>query len=201
MPAHTESGSTSAQSQRYFSDLARILARQAPEPPAHAPAARAVETAFTWPNACGASDPARLVYPDRRWEWAFFGAESHFLWTMRDAAGATLDGARTYRLTLPARIPVRRFWSVTVCDARRRTLMRGERRFPAVSKYTRPEREPDGSIALDFGPEPIQGRIGNWVRAEPGEGWFALLRFSGPRRSFFTDGWKPSDLVPVANIA
>jgi uncharacterized protein DUF1214 len=35
---------------------------------------------------------------------------------MLDADGAPLDGGRTYRLTLPANVPAKDFWSVVIYD-------------------------------------------------------------------------------------
>ena len=37
---------------------------------------------------------------------------------LRDASGATLDGGKTYKLTVPQPVPDKLFWSVTVYDTR-----------------------------------------------------------------------------------
>jgi hypothetical protein len=102
--------------------------------------------------------PDRIVWPDRKWEWAALRFEdgdfntpnyadlyardkwfyqaigaspamfkrdttagSLYWLGVRDATGATLDGAKTYRLAVPQPVPGKLFWSVTVysdCEAR-----------------------------------------------------------------------------------
>ena len=50
------------------------------------------------------------------------GIGSQYLPAMKDATGAFLDGARTYRLTVPPGIPEARFWSVTAYDRQTRSI-------------------------------------------------------------------------------
>ena len=184
-------------------------------------------------NSFASDDEARLVYPDRRWEWAFIGgsaswdsqgyvntdrraafayiaigmspamvekhigAGSQYLWTPRDAKGAFLDGGNYYRLRIPANIPVKNFWSVVAYDADSRSILRNDQRFPAVSTYTNPESNPDGSIDIYFGPQTREGTGKNWIQTIPGEGWFTLFRFYGPLEPFFDKTWKPGDIELV----
>jgi len=52
------------------------------------------------------------------------GVGSRYLGSYRYATGGEyLDGGKTYKLTLPAGIPVKDFWSVTVYDADTRSLL------------------------------------------------------------------------------
>jgi hypothetical protein len=181
-------------------------------------------------NSFASDDEARLVYPDRRWEWAFIGgsatwdsegyvntdrragfayiaigmspamvdkhvgAGSQYLWTPRDADGAFLDGAKSYRLHIPSNIPVKNFWSVVAYDADSRSLLRNDQPFPSVSTYTNPHRNPDGSIDVHFGPQPPGDTGSNWIQTVPGKGWFTLFRFYGPLDPFFDQTWKPGDI-------
>jgi hypothetical protein len=48
------------------------------------------------------------------------GIGSQYLGAYKDSGGAYLDGGKNYRLTLPAGIPAKDFWSVTVYDAKTR---------------------------------------------------------------------------------
>jgi hypothetical protein len=197
----------------YSPDAARRrLLREA----AHAGSALARRNSFV------STDPARLVYEDRRWEWAFVGNcatwdsqgylntdrraalayagvgmfcnESQCLWATRDAAGAHLDGSRTYRLVLPANIPASDFWSVVVYDAVSRSMLRTPQKFPTVSAYTSPDEDEDGSIGILIGPRPLR-RQRNWIQTIPGRGWFAQLRLYGARYPFFEQTWKPGDIT------
>lgn len=122
------------------------------------------------------------------------GAGSQYLWTPRDASGGFLDGAKSYRLHLPADIPVKSFWSVVVYDAESRSLLRNGQPFPSVSGYTKPATNVDGSIDVFFAPTAPKGREKNWIKTVLGVGWFPLLRFYGPLEPFFDKTWKPGDI-------
>jgi hypothetical protein len=139
-------------------------------------------------------DSSRPVYADRRWEWAFSSLDSCSLWSMQDEDRELLDGARSYRLTLPAGVPVERSFAIAACDGRTWPLVRMELKF-AVGDGT-PGCDPvtDG-IEVCFGPKRPAGRGVRWIRTTPGIGWFALLRFVNPRESFLDKSWKPGDLV------
>ena len=181
-------------------------------------------------NSFASTDPERIAYGDRRWEYAFIGGSaswnsegyvnsdrraafayiaigmspamvekivgggSQYLWTPRDATGAYLDGAKSYRLRLPAKIPVKNFWSVVVYDAESRSLLRNGQPFPSVSVYTNPATNPDRSVDIYFGRTAPQGREKNWIKTVPGKGWFPLLRFYGPLEPYFDKSWRPGDI-------
>jgi len=184
-------------------------------------------------NSFASTDSARLVYKDRRWEWAFIGGSadwnsqgyvntdrragfayiaigmspamvlkivgggSQYLWTPRDSKGEFLDGAKNYRLHIPANIPVKNFWSVVVYDAQSRSILRNGEPFPSVSQYTGPISNADSSIDVYFGPTAPNGKEKNWIKTVPGKGWFVLVRFYGPMEPFFDQSWKPDDIEEV----
>jgi hypothetical protein len=182
-------------------------------------------------NSFASSDPARMVYQDRRWEWAFVGGSaswdsqgyintdrraafayaaigmspamvervvgqgSQYLWSTRDASGAHLDGAKSYQLHLPAKIPAKHFWSVVVYDAVSRSMLRNGQKYPSVSQYTGPIVNADGSVDIHFGPRAPLGKEKNWIKTLEDRGWFPLLRFYGPLEPFFDQSWKPGDIT------
>lgn len=125
------------------------------------------------------------------------GQGSQYLWTSRDASGAHLDGGKSYELRLPADIPAKHFWSVVGYDARSRSMIRNQQKFPTVSHYTNPEINSDGSVDIHFGPRPPKAKAGNWVQTVESAGWFPLLRFYGPLESFFDGSWKPGDITEI----
>ena len=63
------------------------------------------------------------------------GVGSQYLTTYKDASGAYLEGGQDYRLRLPAGIPAKDFWSVTVYDAETRSLLQNGRPKPSLSTY------------------------------------------------------------------
>ena len=125
------------------------------------------------------------------------GVGSQYLATCKDAGGAYLDGGQHYRLRLPAGIPAKDFWSVTIYDAETRSLLQNGRPKPSISTYDRPDGNPDGSVDISFGPGAPKGREQNWVQTVPGKGFFVIIRLYGPLEPFFEQTWRPDDIVNV----
>ena len=124
------------------------------------------------------------------------GVGSQYLWTYRDAAGDYLDGAKNYRLHILPNIPAKAFWSVVVYDTLSRSELQNGQSFPAVSVYTNPVINADGSIDIYFGPQEPKEK-GNWIRTVPGKGWFPFFRFYGPTEAFYDQTWKLDDIAAV----
>ena len=104
------------------------------------------------------------------------GAGQAYLGTYTDADGAWLDGARSYRLHVPANPPAKLFWSATVYDVSTRCLIDNEQqRGDRGSRDPDVMRNDDGSVDLYFGPTAPAGRESNWVQTIPGRHWFSLL--------------------------
>jgi hypothetical protein len=123
------------------------------------------------------------------------GVGSQYLACYRDADDNFLMGDFTYKLHLPAGIPAKNFWSVTVYHPDTRSLLQNGMEKPSVSSYDEPIVNEDGSVELYFGPEAPEGKEKNWVKTIPGEGWEILLRLYGPLESYFDGTWKPDDFV------
>ncbi len=80
------------------------------------------------------------------------GVGSQYLWAYRDGDGDFLDGAETYRLRIPADVPINNFWSVVVYDSLSRSELQNGDRFPSVSQYSGPELNADGTVDVYFSP-------------------------------------------------
>ena len=128
------------------------------------------------------------------------GVGSQYLATYKDASGAYLDGGQDYRLRLPAGIPAKDFWSVTVYDAETRSLLQNGQPKPSLSTYDKPDANADGSVDVFFGPRAPKGREKNWVKTLPGKGWFPYLRLYGPLEPFFEQTWRPDDIVKAQGV-
>ena len=124
------------------------------------------------------------------------GQGSQYLWTYRDADGAFLDGARTYRLHVQKGVPINNFWSVVVYDALSRSELQNGQALPSVSVLGKHISNPDGSVDITFGPDKPAGET-NWIRTVPGRGWFPIFRFYGPEAPFFDKTWKLEDIAAV----
>jgi hypothetical protein len=102
-----------------------------------------------------------------------------YLESFKDKDGDWLDGAKTYRLHVPAK----QFWSVTVYDNLTRSLTRNRTNRWAITSYDNIKINNDGSAELYFGPTTPASLESNWVDTSASKGWFAWFRFYAPRRS------------------
>ncbi len=126
------------------------------------------------------------------------GAGSQYAVGARDAEGRYLDGARSYRLHLPPDVPAKDFWSVLVYDPQTRSMLQTDQRFPSVSSQKEDlVVNDDGSVDVNFGPEPPAGHEGNWIQTVPGKGWFCFFRLYGPLEPWFDKTWRPGEIELV----
>jgi hypothetical protein len=126
------------------------------------------------------------------------GKGSVYMWTFTDGEGKWLDGAKSYRVHLPAPIPAGNFWSSVVYDVWTRSMLANGQAAASKNSYdpgvTANE---DGSVDLHFGPEPPSEGEGNWIRTVPGKGWFTIFRLYGPLETYMDGSWKLSDIQRV----
>src|SRR5262249_42069844 len=125
------------------------------------------------------------------------GVGSYYLWAYKDAAGNPLDGAKNYKLHIPAHVPAKDFWSVLVYDALSRSELQNGQPFPSVSTYTGPQANADGTVDVYFGPQMPAGQEKNRIRTVPSKGWFPIFRFYGPLQLLYDQTWKLPDIEVV----
>jgi hypothetical protein len=128
---------------------------------------------------------------------------SQYLFSIYDKHGDPFDGAKTYKVTLPAGIPAAKFWSLTVYDNQTRSMLQTDQRFPRAGSQSFPspaaEADADGSTTLYFGAKKPDGvKDGNFIKTLPGKGWFTILRLYSPLEPFFDKSWKPSEIEKVS---
>ncbi|WP_213957138.1 DUF1254 domain-containing protein [Variovorax sp. dw_954] len=126
------------------------------------------------------------------------GAGSQYMSAAKDSTGAWLDGGKSYKLKVPANVPAKDFWSVTVYDNLSRSMVQNGTAKVALSSYDKLQRNADGSIDLYFGPAEPAGMASNWVKTVPGKGWFAYFRWYGPTQAFFDKSWRLPDIAPAS---
>jgi len=123
------------------------------------------------------------------------GKGSQYPWTALDGDGNPFDGAKTYKLHLPANIPVEDFWSVIVYDTQTRSMLQTDQQAPSVSSQNKDlQVNADGSVDVWFAPEAPEGKESNWVQTIPGKGWFMILRLYGPLEPWFDQTWRPGEI-------
>jgi hypothetical protein len=124
------------------------------------------------------------------------GAATFYFVSAKDAAGAWLNGGEDYKLTVPADVPAKQFWSVLVHDVETAAWFTD---LPinkeGVASFTEGlEKNPDGSVDVYFGPKAPNGKEANWLPTVPGKRFFLIFRFYGPEPSFFNKSWKLNDV-------
>ncbi|WP_273734800.1 DUF1254 domain-containing protein [Mycolicibacterium septicum] len=116
---------------------------------------------------------------------------------LRDDAGAVLDGANAYRLTVPLPVPAKLFWSVTVYDIDTRSQIQTTQNRAALRSLFELA-DIDGAAAeLHFGPTPPQERESRWIQTIPGKNWFVYFRIYGPQTAAFDGTWRPGDFERI----
>lgn len=127
------------------------------------------------------------------------GGGSLYWLGLRDQSGAYLDGAKSYRLSLPLPVPGKLFWSVTVYDAETRSQIQTDQDKAALrSLFELNNLAGSASADLHFSPTPPNDQdVRAWIQTLPGKGWFAYIRIYGPERPAFDGSWKPGDFEEV----
>jgi len=126
------------------------------------------------------------------------GAGSLYWLGNRDVTGAFLDGAKSYKLTVPLPVPAGLFWSVTAYDAATRSEVQTAQDKAALRSLFELKDFGDAkSVDLYFGPKAPTGQEGRWIQTVPGKGWFTYFRIYGPQGPAFDGAWRPGDFEEV----
>jgi hypothetical protein len=123
------------------------------------------------------------------------GVGSQYAGSEHDKDGNLLDGAKTYKLNIPANVPAKDFWSIVVYDPQTRSQLQTPQPFPSKnSKMSDMAANADGSVDLYFGPAAPAGKEKNWIQTVPGKAWFVYLRLYGPLEPWFAKTWQPGEI-------
>jgi hypothetical protein len=128
------------------------------------------------------------------------GLGSRYQTTYKDKDGNFFDGNKTYKLNVPAKVPVKLFWSVTVYDAFTRCVVQTQQPYPSISSQqaTPPIVNTDGSVDIYFSvKQPAGVEKQNWVEVIPNQGFFVYMRYYGPLNAFNNKTWVPNNVELV----
>jgi hypothetical protein len=122
------------------------------------------------------------------------GKGANYLIGFADGEGVPLSGGSNYRLNLPANIPAKIFWSLTLYDAENSSGLANGQPLPSLGSRDKPAQNADGSTDLYLGPKAPEGKTANWLATVPGKGYFTVLRLYGPTEASIDKSWKPGDI-------
>jgi hypothetical protein len=126
------------------------------------------------------------------------GRGSDYATAFVDVDKKPLVGAKTYKIHLPANIPAKDFWALTVYDNQTRSQLQTKQKFPSVGSQDKGlKQNDDGSYDIYFGPKPPKGFEHNWLETIPGKGWFVILRLYGPLQPWIEKSWRPGEIELV----
>jgi hypothetical protein len=125
------------------------------------------------------------------------GVGSQYAYAERDGRGGYLDGGRTYRLRIPARPPVKNFWSIVLYDPQTRSALQTDTPYPSLNSERGVPQNADGSVDVYFGPTPPAGKEKQWIQTVPGQGWNTIVRLYGPLEPWFDRTWRPGEIEQV----
>lgn len=118
--------------------------------------------------------------------------------TYRDSDGKPLNGSHLYRFTMPADVPVAQFWQLPIYSTTNRSFVQTDQGRATLSSTDKDLRKnEDGSVTIYIGPEAPKGFEPNWVKTNPDEGWFTLLRLYAPLEPILKKEWVPNDIERV----
>lgn len=128
------------------------------------------------------------------------GAATFYFFGSKDRSGKQLSGDEVYRLTVPANVPARDFWSVIVHDTRTSAWFTDIEIYKeGLSSFTDGlAKNEDGTVDVYFAPElPEDVNAANWLPTVRGKDFFLVFRFYGPEPELFAKTWKLNDLELV----
>jgi hypothetical protein len=126
------------------------------------------------------------------------GGEQLYLMGLRDTKGTLLSGKNSYRLRVPAEVPVDKFWSAIVYSQKTKSFIANPLNRIGLDSYDKSKLKtnPDGSVDIYFGNKARKGYESNWLPSA-GEDFFAIFRLYGPAKSVYERTWKLPDIELV----
>ena len=123
---------------------------------------------------------------------------TQYLFALADKDGNKLQAGKTYKLVMPAKVPVKQFWSLIVYDRATFAFIYSPLERPGLSSFDLPnmKRNADGSTTLYFGPKPPDGLQSNWIPTS-GKSPLPTVRIYGGTEEFWDRSWVMPDVELV----
>jgi hypothetical protein len=129
------------------------------------------------------------------------GAGQVYMTTKRDSEGRMLRADKTYKLHVPAKVPVGQFWALTLySENTRRPYDNGGTDIRSANLDNRMKDlryNSDGSIDLYIGANAPAGYEKNYMKTVGNDGWFVYFRLYAPEQPFFDKTFKLGDFERI----
>ena len=136
-----------------------------------------------------------LTYHWAIWGPKYLGAATFYLVAQFDKEGRVLDADKVYKLSVPANVPARQFWSATAYNMDTYSFYRDVHTVAVNSLQEDLTTNEDRTTDVYFAPALPDGvNRGNWIPTGAGTEFFVLFRWYGPQPELFDGSWTMGDL-------
>ncbi len=123
---------------------------------------------------------------------------TQYMMAMADKDGRLLEAGKLYKLDVPAEMPVKQFWALTVYDRATNAFIYSDSERTTLSSYDldKMKKNTDGGVTLYVGPKAPEGLDSNWIPTA-GKRPLPAMRFYGPTEAFNNKTFKLPDFELV----
>lgn len=123
---------------------------------------------------------------------------TQYMMAMADREGNPLQAGKLYKIDIPAKMPVKQFWALTVYDFSNMSFIYSNTNRTTLSSYDLDEmkKNSDGSVTIYVGPKAPGGLESNWIPTV-GKRPIPAVRFYGPTQDFNNKTFKLPDFELV----
>ncbi len=124
---------------------------------------------------------------------------TQYLMAMADKNGKPLEAGKLYKLDIPAEMPVKQFWALSVYNRATMSFIYSDSNRTTLSSYDldKMKKNADGGVTIYVGPKPPAGLEANWIPTA-GKRPLPAMRFYGGTDALNAKTFKLADfeLVP-----
>lgn len=123
---------------------------------------------------------------------------TQYMMAMADKEGNPLEAGKLYKIDIPAKMPVKQFWALTVYDRATMAFIYSDSNRTTLSSYDldKMKKNADGGVTLYVGPKAPKGLESNWIPTA-GKRPIPAIRFYGPTEEFNNKTFKLPDFELV----
>lgn len=123
---------------------------------------------------------------------------TQYLMAMADKKGKLLEAGKLYKLDVPADMPVKQFWALTVYNRATMAFIYSDSNRTTLSSYDidKMKKNADGGLTIYVGPKAPKGLDSNWIPTA-GKRPLPAMRFYGPTDAMNNKTFKLPDFELV----